>query len=93
LFGLIRQKYDLFLFLLSVRWEKFKLFWFFSLAMRVGKNQMCLIVRLAFTLSDNVLGLGEVGDFEAPMFNLLLMFNRSINVQFSTIAPILPNPC
>jgi len=27
---------------------KFKLFWFFVWALRVGKNQMCLNVRLAF---------------------------------------------
>jgi hypothetical protein len=27
------------------RWQKFKLFWFFVWAMRVGKNQMCLNVR------------------------------------------------
>jgi hypothetical protein len=33
--------------------------------MRVGKNQFCLIVRLAFTLSDNVLAFGAVADFGA----------------------------
>jgi hypothetical protein len=48
---------------------------------------------IVFKISANGLGLGEVGDFEAQMFNLVLMFNRSTNVQFSTSAPILPNPC
>jgi hypothetical protein len=42
--------------------------------------------------SASVFGLGEVGDFEAPMFNLLLMFNRSTNVQFGTIAPTFAKP-
>jgi len=41
----------------------------------------------------NVLGLGEVGELEAQMFNLAQMPNRSTNAQFSTSAPILPNPC
>jgi hypothetical protein len=38
--------YSVIFFLL--RWQKFKLFWFFVLALCVGKNQMCLNVRLAF---------------------------------------------
>jgi len=55
---------------------------------------VCLMFALSLLkVADNVLGLGEVGDFEAPMYNLVQMFNRSTNVQFSTIAPILPNPC
>jgi hypothetical protein len=39
------------------------------------------------------LGLGEVGEIEAQMFSLAQKLNRSTNVQFSTSAPILPNPC
>jgi thioredoxin reductase (NADPH) len=41
----------------------------------------------------NGLGLGEVGEFKAQMFKLALLFNRITTVQFSTTAPILPNPC
>jgi hypothetical protein len=33
-----------------------------------------LFVRLAFTLSDNVLQIGEVADLEALTFNLALKF-------------------
>ncbi len=36
------------------RWQKFKLFWFFVWALRVGKNQMCLNVRLAFSMLPNL---------------------------------------
>ena len=45
------------------------------------------------TLATNGLGLAEVGDFEAQMFNLPQMYNRIPNAQFSTSAPILANPC
>jgi hypothetical protein len=44
-------------------------------------------------MPGNVLGLGEVGELEAQMFNLAQMPNRITNAQFSTSAPILPNPC
>jgi hypothetical protein len=44
-------------------------------------------------LADNVLGLAEVGDFEAPMFKFTIMFIRIPNAQITTIAPILANPC
>ena len=44
-------------------------------------------------LAGNVLGLGEGGEIEAQMFNLAQMFIRIPNVQFSTKAPLLPNPC
>lgn len=40
-----------------------------------------------------VLGLGEGGEIEVQMFNLAQMFIRIPNVQFSTKAPLLPNPC
>lgn len=33
------------------------------------------------------------GELEAQMFNLTQMANRITNAQFSTSAPILPNPC
>ena len=46
-----------------------------------------------FKVTANVLGLGEVGELEVRMFNLALLFNRITTVQFSTSAPILPNPC
>jgi hypothetical protein len=48
---------------------------------------------LSSLLAANVLGLGEVGELEAQMFNLAQMYNRIPNAQFSTSAPILPNPC
>jgi len=44
-------------------------------------------------MAYNVLGLGEVGELEAQMFSFAQMPNRIPNVQFSTSAPILPNPC
>jgi len=44
-------------------------------------------------ITANVLGLGEVGELEAQTFNLAQIPNRITNVQFSTSAPILPNPC
>jgi len=44
-------------------------------------------------LTYNVLGLCEVAELEAQMFNLPQMPNRNTNAQFSTSAPILPNPC
>jgi hypothetical protein len=40
-----------------------------------------------------VLGLGDVGDFEAVLLVLVLMCIRITNDQFTTIAPILANPC
>ena len=44
-------------------------------------------------MTCNGLGLGEGGESEAQMFNLAQMFIRIPNVQFSTKAPLLPNPC
>jgi len=44
-------------------------------------------------LATNVLGLAEVGELEAQMFSFVQMLNRIPNVQFSTSAPILANPC
>jgi hypothetical protein len=41
----------------------------------------------------NVFGLAEVGELVAQMFNLVIMLIRIPNVQFSTSAPILANPC
>ena len=38
-------------------------------------------------LTYNVLGLAEVGELEAQMFNLAQMYNRIPNAQFSTSAP------
>jgi hypothetical protein len=46
-----------------------------------------------FTMTANVLQLGEVADLEAQMFNLAQMFIRIPNVQFSTEPAILPNCC
>jgi hypothetical protein len=44
-------------------------------------------------MSANVLGLCEVADLEAQIFNLAQMFIRKPNVQFSTEPAILQNPC
>jgi hypothetical protein len=52
-----------------------------------------VVCRVSFRIADNVFGLAEVGEFKAQMFNLVQMFNRIPNVQFSTSAPILANPC
>jgi hypothetical protein len=68
----------------------------------LAKNIVCsfLLVPLVSTFSEysiwlaaNVLGLGEVGELEVQMFSFAQMPNRITNVQFSTSAPILPNPC
>jgi hypothetical protein len=48
---------------------------------------------LSFPMAYNVLQLGEVAEIEAQMFNLVLMFIRNPNVQFSTEPAILPNAC
>jgi hypothetical protein len=45
------------------------------------------------TLAGNVLGLCEEADLEAQMFNLVQMFIRIPNVQFSTEPAFLQNPC
>jgi hypothetical protein len=44
-------------------------------------------------MRGNGLGLAEVGDFESVLLVLVLMFIRITNAQFTTIAPILANPC
>jgi len=41
----------------------------------------------------NGLGLGEVGEIEAQMFNKPQMLIEVRKLKFSTSAPILPNPC
>jgi hypothetical protein len=49
--------------------------------------------RKLFAITANVLGLGEVGDFEAPMLNKSQMLIEVRMLKFSTSAPILPSPC
>ncbi len=44
-------------------------------------------------MTGNGLGLGEVGEIEAQMFNKPLMLIEVRMFKFSTSAPILPNPC
>jgi hypothetical protein len=44
-------------------------------------------------LAANVLGLCEVVEIEAQMFNLAQMLKEVRMLKFSTSAPILPNPC
>jgi hypothetical protein len=44
-------------------------------------------------VTANGLGLCDVGEFQVQMFNIAQKFNRITNAQFSTSAPILPNPC
>ncbi len=44
-------------------------------------------------VSYNGLGLGEVGEIEAQMFDKPLMLIEVRMLKFSTSAPILPNPC
>ena len=44
-------------------------------------------------MSANVLGLCEVGEFEAQMFILAQMIVRIPMLKCSTYAPILQNPC
>jgi hypothetical protein len=56
-------------------------------------NVHLFFVVSSFRVSANGLGLGEVGELEVQMFNFSQMPNRITNVQFSTSAPILPNPC
>jgi len=49
--------------------------------------------KLGFFSQPDVLQLGEVADLEALTINLVLMFIRNPNVQFSTEPAILPNCC
>jgi hypothetical protein len=44
-------------------------------------------------MTANGLGLCDGGEIEAQMFSLVQMINRIPNVQFSTSAPLLQNPC
>lgn len=44
-------------------------------------------------MTDNVLGLCEVADLEAQMFNLAQKLIRITTVQFSTEPAILHPPC
>ena len=44
-------------------------------------------------VADNGLGLGEVGEIEAQMFNKPPMLIEVRMLKFSTSAPILANPC
>lgn len=44
-------------------------------------------------MTANGFGLAEVGDFKAQMFNLAQMVIRISNVELTTSAPILANPC
>jgi hypothetical protein len=50
-------------------------------------------VMTPFEEVNNVLGLAEVGAFEAQMFNLAQMLIRIPMLKFSNSAPILANPC
>ena len=52
-----------------------------------------LFLRNLGLVATNVLQLGEVADLEALTFNLVLMFIRIPNIQFSTKPAILPNCC
>jgi hypothetical protein len=54
---------------------------------------LCLIFFLLVLITANGLGLGEVGEIEAQMFNKPLMLIEVQMFKFSTSAPILPNPC
>jgi len=76
-----------------VRLDRVSSFGFLALALCVGKNQMCLTERWLFTMRHNGLGLGEVGEIEAQMFNKPQMLIEVRKLKFSTSAPILPNPC
>jgi hypothetical protein len=44
-------------------------------------------------VAANGLGLAEVGELKVQMFNVVQMYNRIPNVQFSTEPAILPNCC
>jgi len=57
------------------------------------KNPFRKLVRAKTQIAVNVLGLAEVGELEAQMFNLAQMFVRIPNIKFSTSAPILASPC
>ena len=46
-----------------------------------------------FSLTYNVLQLGEVADFERQMFDLAQMFIRNPKLDLSTEPAILPNCC
>jgi hypothetical protein len=48
---------------------------------------------LSSIIAANGLGLGEVGEIEAQMFNKPQMLIEVPMFKFSTFAPILPNPC
>jgi len=56
-------------------------------------RRLFVFVGSSFTLAANGLGLCEEADLEAQMFNLVQMFIRIPNVQFSTEPAFSQNPC
>jgi len=59
-------------------------------------NNITTIIYIIFWVvfsQPDVVGLGEVGEIEAQMFNKPLMLIEVRMFKFSTSAPILPNPC
>jgi hypothetical protein len=61
------------------------------------KKLLILKVSVSFScrpkIGYNVVALGEGGEIEEQMFNLVQMFNRILMLKFSTKAPLLPNAC
>jgi len=52
-----------------------------------------LIVSAFFSMTANVLRLGDVAEIEAQMFSFAQKFNRKTELEFSTSAAILTNRC
>jgi len=73
--------------------ENFSSFGFVKGRLVCRQKPNVLFVRWAFCMLPNGLGLGEVGEIEAQMFNKPLMLIEVRMFKFSTSAPILPNPC
>ena len=76
-----------------MRWQKMALLVLRRVGLCIGQNQMCLLCGWLFTLTHNVLQLGEVAEIEAQMFSFEQKFNRRTKLEFSTEPAILPNCC
>jgi hypothetical protein len=68
-------------------------FGFLALAFVSAKNQMCCLCDWLFTLTHNVLALGEEADFEALNCQPSTKFDTRQNVQLTTEPAFLPNAC
>ena len=70
---------------------KGKLFWFFTVWLCVGKNQMCLTVRLVFYTDAQRFGYCRRREFLAQKFNRRTNIEPCANVKWKPFSPAFGN--